>query len=63
MAHRTLGPRRSESPRAYLRATWIVGGLSLLVLAGAVAWDLADDGFWARHPCWRVSSRARSWSS
>ncbi len=49
MARRSVGPRRSESPRAYLRATWIVGGLSLLVLAGAVAWDLADDGFWARH--------------
>src|ERR1700759_2990923 len=49
MARRTVGPRRSESPRAYLRGTWIVGGLSLLALAGAIAWDLADDGFWARH--------------
>jgi hypothetical protein len=32
-----------------VRATRIIAGLSLLVLAGAIAWDLADDGFWARH--------------
>jgi hypothetical protein len=32
-----------------MRATRLVGLLSVLVLAGAVAWDLADDGFWARH--------------
>ena len=30
-------------------ATRIIGGLSLLVLVGAIAWDLANDGFWARH--------------
>jgi hypothetical protein len=30
-------------------ATRIIGGLSVLVLFGAIAWDLADDGFWSRH--------------
>src|SRR5580765_5782714 len=49
MARRTVGPRRSESPRTYVRSTRIIGGLSVLALAGAVAWDLADDGFWVRH--------------
>jgi hypothetical protein len=33
----------------YVRATRIVAALSVLVLLGAIAWDLADDGFWARH--------------
>jgi hypothetical protein len=32
-----------------MRATRIIGGLSLLFLFGAIAWDLADDGFWSRH--------------
>jgi hypothetical protein len=32
-----------------VRSTRIIGGLSVLVLAGAVAWDLANDGFWSRH--------------
>ena len=32
-----------------MRATRIVGGLSVLVLSGAIAWDLANDGFWSRH--------------
>jgi len=32
-----------------VRATRIIGGLSLLVLFGAIAWDLANDGFWLRH--------------
>jgi|SRR5581483_1491368 len=49
MARRTVGPRRSDSPRTYVRATRIIGGLSVLVLTGAVAWDLANDGFWSRH--------------
>ena len=49
MARRAVGPRRSDSVRAYVRATRVVGGLSVLVLAGAFAWDLADDGFWSRH--------------
>ena len=30
-------------------ATRIVGVLSVLVLLGAIAWDLANDGFWLRH--------------
>jgi hypothetical protein len=32
-----------------VRATRIIGGLSVLVLSGAIAWDLANDGFWSRH--------------
>ena len=32
-----------------MRATRIISGLSLLVLSGAIAWDLANDGFWSRH--------------
>jgi hypothetical protein len=49
MARRTLGPRRSDSPRAHLRSTQIVAGISVLVLLGAIAWDLADDEFWVHH--------------
>jgi hypothetical protein len=49
MARHTFGPRRSDSTRTYVRATRIVAGLSLLVLFGAIAWDLANDGFWSRH--------------
>jgi hypothetical protein len=49
MAGRRVGPRRTESGRAYVRATRIIAGLSVLVLFGAIAWDLEDDGFWARH--------------
>jgi hypothetical protein len=33
----------------YVRATRIIGGLSVIVLSGAIAWDLADDEFWSRH--------------
>jgi hypothetical protein len=49
MAGRSVGPRRTDSGRTYLRATRIIAGLSLLVLFGAIAWDLATDGFWSRH--------------
>jgi hypothetical protein len=49
MARHTFGPRRSDSTRTYVRATRIVAGVSLLVLFGAIAWDLANDGFWSRH--------------
>jgi hypothetical protein len=49
MAGRSVGPRRTESRRSYGRATRIVAGLSLLVLFGAMAWDIADDRFWSRH--------------
>jgi hypothetical protein len=49
MARHTAGPRRTDSLRTYVRATRIIGSLSLLVLFGAIAWDLANDGFWARH--------------
>jgi hypothetical protein len=32
-----------------VRSTRIIAGASLLVLIGAFAWDLANDGFWSRH--------------
>jgi len=49
MARHTVGPRRTDSLRTYVRATRIIGGLSVLVLSGAIAWDLANDEFWAHH--------------
>jgi len=49
MTRRTVGPRRSDSPRTYVRSTRIIGGLSVLVFAGAVVWDFVNDGFWSRH--------------
>ena len=49
MARRNVGPLRTESSRAYVRATRVIGGLSVVVLCGAIAWDLANDGFWVRH--------------
>jgi hypothetical protein len=49
MAGRSVGPRRSDSFRVYVRSTRIVGGLSVLALSVAVVWDLAHDGFWSRH--------------
>jgi len=32
-----------------VRATRIIAGVSVLVLSGAMAWDLANDEFWSRH--------------
>jgi hypothetical protein len=32
-----------------VRATRIIAGLSVLVLCGAIAWDIANDGFWSHH--------------
>jgi hypothetical protein len=49
MARHAVGPRRTDSLETYVRATRIIGGLSVLVLFGAIAWDLANDGFWSRH--------------
>jgi hypothetical protein len=49
MARHTFGPRRTDSLRSYLRATRVIGGLSVLVLLGSIAWDLANDGFWSHH--------------
>jgi hypothetical protein len=49
MARRTVGPRRSDSVRTYVPSTRIIGVLSVLVLSGAVVWDLADDEFWLHH--------------
>jgi len=49
MARRAVGPRRTDSVRPYVRSTRVIGGLSVLVLSGAVVWDLANDGLWVRH--------------
>jgi hypothetical protein len=49
MARYSVGPRRTDSFQASVRATRIIGLLSVLVLFGAIAWDLANDGFWSRH--------------
>jgi hypothetical protein len=49
MARHAVGPRRTDSLRTYVRATRIIGGVSVLVLVGAIAWDFANDGFWSRH--------------
>jgi len=49
MARHTVGPRRTDSLRAYVRATRIIGAVSLLMLFGTIVWDLADDAFWSRH--------------
>jgi hypothetical protein len=49
MARRTVGPRRSDSLRAHVQSTRIVAGVSVLVLGGAIAWDLLDDEFWSHH--------------
>jgi hypothetical protein len=49
MARHSVGPRRTDSLLKYVRATRIVGGLSVLVLSAAIAWDLANDRFWSRH--------------
>ena len=49
MARRTFGPRRSDSLRTYVRSTRIIGALSVLVLCGAIVWDVANDEFWVRH--------------
>ena len=49
MARRAIGPRRTDSLRTYVRATRIIAGLTVLVLAGAIIWDFANDGFWSRH--------------
>jgi hypothetical protein len=32
-----------------VRSTRIIAGISVLLLSGAVAWDLANDEFWLRH--------------
>ena len=32
-----------------MRGTRIIAGLSVLVLFGAIVWDLVTDGFWSRH--------------
>jgi len=49
MLSSSTGPRRTESGRQYLLVTRIIGGLSVLVLVAAIAWDLVDDKFWVDH--------------
>jgi hypothetical protein len=49
MSRRVIGPRRSGSVRSFVRGSRIAGGLSLVVLVGAIVWDLADDRFWSHH--------------
>jgi hypothetical protein len=49
MARHTVGPRRTDSLRSYVRAARIAAAVSVLILLGAIAWDLEDDGFWTRH--------------
>jgi hypothetical protein len=49
MAHHAVGPRRSGSLRTHVRSTRIIGAISVLVLCGAIAWDIVDDEFWLRH--------------
>jgi hypothetical protein len=49
MARRTVGPRRTDSHRTHVHGTRIIAGLSVLVLSGAIVWDLDNDGFWSRH--------------
>jgi hypothetical protein len=51
-------PRRSDSLRTYVRSTRIVGGISVLVLSGAVVWDLVSDEFCFATRCSRPSLRA-----
>src|SRR5262245_25617229 len=49
MARGSVGPRRSGSRHTAVRATRLIGVLSLVVLAAAIAWDLANAGFWLHH--------------
>ena len=42
MVRHAVGPRRTGSLRTYVLATRIIGGLSVVVLFGAIAWDLAS---------------------
>jgi hypothetical protein len=49
MARRSVGPRRTDSRRMYVHATRIIAGFSVLVLCGAIVWDLDNEGFWWRH--------------
>jgi hypothetical protein len=49
MARHSVGPRRTGSLRNYVRATRLIAGLAVLVLYGAIAWDLSNDAFWSHH--------------
>jgi hypothetical protein len=50
MVRRDSGPRRSESPDAYLRGTRAVAAFALLALAGAIVSDALAGSFWSDHP-------------
>jgi hypothetical protein len=45
----TGGPRRSSSPRSYVRATRAATVVALLVLAAGVVSDSLGGGYWERH--------------
>ena len=49
MARHAVGPRRSDSHSSRRRTAQILAGLSLVLLAGAMAWDLVNDAVWVRH--------------
>jgi hypothetical protein len=49
MARHTAGPRRSDSLRTHVRSTRIIAAVSVLAVFGAIAWDIANDGFWSHH--------------
>jgi hypothetical protein len=50
MVRRDSGPRRSESPEAYLRGTRVLALLALLALAAAIVSDALGGSFWSDHP-------------
>jgi hypothetical protein len=49
MTRHDVGPRRSQSLDAYLRRTRVLALVALLALAGGIASDTVEGGFWARH--------------
>jgi hypothetical protein len=49
MTRHDVGPRRSQSLDAYLRRTRVLALIALLGLAGGIASDTLEGGFWARH--------------
>jgi hypothetical protein len=50
MARPASGPRRTESAKAYLRATRSLAALALLAFAGGVISDTLAGSFWSDHP-------------
>jgi hypothetical protein len=46
---RPVGPRRTDSAQNYVQATRVIGALSVLILGGAIASDVAKNDFWSHH--------------